>query len=124
VSAIPYPTPKPFTHDGADNLIFAIGAGAGTTVRSYRLDIFPASVTRVKRLDRDGSGTLGGLWGIVRNDREERDPRVPNGVQVCTLQINDEERTVGTFAVSRTEMTSRRPQLRICCGWGSRSDWW
>lgn len=98
-TTLSYPTPQPFRNDGADNMLFAVRTGSETTIHSYRLEIYSQSMSRVAILSGSGLETANGLKGILWDGRDGSGETVPSGIYIYTLQINDEEPSVGKVAV-------------------------
>lgn len=99
IVTIAAPTPQPFINDGADRMLFAVKLGAETVVTSIKLDIYSVSMQRIAEVRGASLETLDNLSGITWDGRDSKGDLVPSGVYLYTLQINNEEPSVGKFAV-------------------------
>lgn len=99
VTTIALPTPQPFENDGANQMMFAVTTAAETVVTSVKLDIYSVAMAPTAKLRSNGLQTLNNLKGITWDGRDHAGNLVPSGVYIYTLQINDEEPSVGKFAV-------------------------
>ena len=99
ITTIARPTPQPFENDGANQILFAVKTGAETVVTSVKLDIYSVGMTPIAKLRESGLQTRDNLKGIAWDGRDFQGNLLPSGVYLYTLQINDQEPSVGKFAI-------------------------
>ena len=94
------PTPQPFINDGADQMVFAVNL-SNVEVSSVVLDIYSTAMTKVAEIKTTGLENLNNVQGVIWDGRMKMGKLAPSGVYIYTLRINDNEPTVGKFAVIR-----------------------
>ena len=99
VTTVVRPTPQPFVNDGANTIVFDVETDAETVVTSVKLDIYSVSMNPVAQLRGQGLIPADELVGIGWDGRDLSGNLVPSGVYIYTLQINNNEPTVGKIAV-------------------------
>jgi hypothetical protein len=93
-------SPQPFINRPGEDLLFAVDAG-GEEVRRVKVWILTAGLTRVVEFEQEGLKARDNQLGVLWNGRDRHGNRVPSGVYIYEMSINDKAPVLGKFAVVR-----------------------